>query len=116
MNIYKVDPQRVLISGFSQGSGMALYAALRGNIPVRGFIGIATWWENVDELACGGKNLRGYFVTGAKDHTLDRGREIQNTLRANNVQLVEEVHADLGHEFPDDFAASFDKAIEFIFD
>lgn len=34
---------------------------------------------------------------------------------SDNVQFEEEVHADLGHEFPSDFGASFDKAVKFIF-
>jgi hypothetical protein len=60
--------------------------------------------------------VRGYFITGEKDHTLERAREIQEVLRKNNVEFAEEVHADLGHEFSSDFGASFDKAIHFIFE
>jgi len=118
MRAYGVDRQRVILGGFSQGSGMAIYAALSGEIPARGFIGIGTFWRNpaeLDALAKLGRDLRGYFVTGKKDYTLDRVREIQNILRANNIQFAEEVHADLGHEFPADFESSFDRAIEFIF-
>jgi len=111
---YQIDPQRVVIAGFSQGSGMAIYAALKGNLPVRGFIGIGTWWSDANELAYERKDLRAYFVSGEKDHTLDRSREIQDTLRRNNVQIAEEVHPDLGHAFPADFGPSFDKAIKFI--
>jgi len=111
---YQVDPQRVIIAGFSQGSGMALYAALKSHLPARGYIGIGTWWADASELARERKDLRAYFVTGEKDHTLERAREIQDTLRKNNVQIAEEVHPDLGHAFPADFAASFDQAIKFI--
>ena len=114
----KVDRSRIVIAGFSQGSGMALYAALSGKVPVYGFIGVGTWWADPDELdslARQSKSLRGYFVTGEKDPTFERVREIQNILRNNNVPFAEEVHADLEHEFPTDFATSFDKAIDFIF-
>lgn len=112
---YPIDPDRILIGGFSQGSGMAMYAAVKGDLVVRGFIGIGTWWADAGELAHERKDIRGYFVTGEKDHTLDRAREIQDILRRNNVPFNEEVHADIGHEFPADFARSFDKAIDFIF-
>ncbi len=115
MKTYKVDYQRVILGGFSQGSGMAILTALSRKIPVRGFIGIGTWWESPDALASERTDVRGYFVTGEKDPTLERVREIQNVLRANNVQFAEEVHADIGHEFSSDFGTSFDKAIEFIF-
>jgi predicted esterase len=113
---YQIDPQRILIAGFSQGSGMAIYTALTGSLPVRGFIGIGTWWADVNQFDIQGKQVRGYFITGGKDHTLERAHEIQDILRKNNVQFGEEVHADLGHEFSPDFGTSLDKAIEFIFE
>jgi hypothetical protein len=59
--------------------------------------------------------LRGYFITGEKDYLLENAREIQNILKEGNIQFAEEVHSDLGHEFPPDFEKSFDKAIDFIF-
>jgi dienelactone hydrolase len=112
---YQVDPQRILIAGFSQGSGMAIYTALTRSLPVSGFIGIGTWWADVSQLDISGTQVRGYFITGEKDHTLERAREIQAVLRKNDIQFGEEVHADLGHEFSSDFGESFDKAINFIF-
>jgi predicted esterase len=112
---YQVDPQQIVIAGFSQGSGMAIYTALTGTLPVRGFIGIGTWWADANQLDMPGRQVRGYFITGEKDHTLERAREIQEVLRKNKVEFAEEVHADLGHEFSSDFGASFDKAIHFIF-
>ena len=112
---YPIDPQRIVIAGFSQGSGMSMYTALKGALAVRGFIGIGTWWANANELAAERTDIRGYFVTGEKDHTLERAREIQAVLRSNGVPFSEEVHADLGHEFPSDFEPSFDAAMDFIF-
>ena len=93
---------------------MALHAALKGNFPARGFIGIGTWWADANDLAYERKDLRGYFVSGEKDPMLDRVREIQNVLRSSQVPFAEEVHTDIGHEFPADFGPSFDKAIKFI--
>ena len=112
---YEIDQQRMIIAGFSQGSGMAIYTARKWHLPVRGFIGIGTWWADASELVGENQNVRGYFITGEKDHTLDRAREIQDVLRKNHVPFGEEVHADLGHEFPPDFEASFEKAIDYIF-
>jgi predicted esterase len=112
---HPIDPQRVVIAGFSQGSGMAMYTALTGMLPARGFIGIGTWWADPNELAIERKGVRGYFVTGEKDHTLERAREIQEVLKKNKIPFTEEVHPDLGHAFSSDFGASFDNAIDFIF-
>jgi phospholipase/carboxylesterase len=117
---YPIDQQRVVIAGFSQGSGMAIYAALSGKLKVRGFIGIGTYWADPEsltplaQLARQTKSIRGYFVVGEKDQTLNKTREIQKVLNENNIQFGEEVYPDLGHEFPPDFDTAFDKAIKFI--
>jgi hypothetical protein len=63
----------------------------------------------------GARSVRGYFVIGEKDHTLENAKEVKIVLKENGIQFAEELHPDLGHEFPTDFASSFDKAIEFIF-
>jgi predicted esterase len=114
---YQIDTQRLVTAGFSQGSGMAIYAALSGKIPARGFIGIGTFLAEpsaLTPLANDAKVVRGYFITGEKDHTLNKAREIQTILKENNIQFGEEVHPNLGHEFPPDFEKSFDKAMNFI--
>ena len=118
---HPIDQGRAVIAGFSQGSGMAIYAALSGKLKVRGFIGIGTYWADPESLgplaqpARQTKPIRGYFIVGEKDQTLKKTREIQKVLNENNIQFDEEVHPDLGHEFPPDFEKSFDKAIDFIF-
>ena len=119
---YPIDQQRVVIAGFSQGSGMAIYAALSGKLKVRGFIGIGTYWADPESLrllaqpARQTKPIRGYFIVGEKDQTLNKTREIQKVLNENRIQFDEEVHPDLGHEFPSDFEKSLDKAMDFIFE
>jgi predicted esterase len=115
---YPVDPQRVVLAGFSQGGGMAIHTALSGRIGARGFIGIASWWHEPASLVPqteAARLVRGYFITGEKDHTFDTAKEIQKVLKANNIQFDEETHPDLAHEFPSDFEKSFDRAIDFIF-
>lgn len=114
----EIDRDRVLIGGFSQGSGMTIYAALSGKLPVRGFIAGATWWADVKSLAtlaAEAKSVRGYFVTGEEDYTIDRAREIQSVLKQQDIPFFEELHPGLGHEFPADFETSFKSALEFIF-
>lgn len=118
---HPIDEQRMVIAGFSQGSGMAIYAALSGKLNIRGFIGIGTYWADPESLtplaqsASQTKAIRGYFVVGEKDPTLNKTKEIQKVLDENKIQFGEEVHPDLEHEFPSDFETSFDKAIDFIF-
>lgn len=115
---YQVDPQRIVIAGFSQGSGMAIYAALSRKLDVRGFIGVGTFIAEPSILTSFAKenpSVRGYFVTGEKDNSLAKTRAIQKILSEERIPFGEEIHPDLGHEFPSDFEPSFDKAIKFIF-
>lgn len=114
---HPIDQQRVVIAGFSQGGGMAIYAALSRRLKVRGFIGIATYWadpESLVQLAKQAKAMRGYFIVGEKDQTLSKIREIQKILNESAIPFAEEVHSDMGHEFPPELEKSFDKAINFI--
>ena len=115
---HSIDSHRVVIAGFSQGSGMAIHAALSGKISMRGFLAVGPYWADLDSLASlvkHAKPVRGYFITGGKDNALSRIREIQNILRGSHIQFEEEFFPDLGHEFPVDFGSSFDKGIDFIF-
>jgi len=115
---YQIDPQRIVIAGFSQGSGMAIYAALSGEVGAQGFIGIGTFMAEpalLTSFVSHSQSVRGYFVTGEKDNTLEKAKAIQKILREHEIQYGEEIHPDLGHEFPSDFEESFDKAINFIF-
>lgn len=115
---HRIDPKRVVIAGFSQGSGMGIYTALSGRIQARGFIGLGTFIAEPDSLLpfVGQQpDVRGYFVSGEKDHTLEKSRAIQTILKQNNIPFKEEVHPDLAHAFPPDFESSFDRAIDFIF-
>ena len=114
---YNIDHKRVVIAGFSQGGGMAIYAALSGKVNIRGFISVGTSIAKPNSLiplAGQGGSVRGYFVVGKKDYALEKARAVQKILKENNFHFDEEVHADLGHEFPPDFTSTFDKAIEFI--
>lgn len=115
---YQIDPQQILIAGFSQGSGMAMYTTLSGKLEPRGFIGVASFWDKPDSLVPQtdhAKTVRGYLVIGEKDHTLENAKEVKKVLKEHGIQFAEELHPDLGHEFPADFGSSFDKAIDFIF-
>lgn len=115
---YPIDPERIVIAGFSQGSGMAIYAALSGKLGVRGFLGIGTFIAEPSiliPLADEHPSVRGYFVIGEKDNALGKARAIQEILKQHQIPYGEEIHVDLRHEFPADFESSFANAIHFIF-
>jgi predicted esterase len=115
---YSIDSRRLILAGFSQGSGMAIHAALSGEFDARGFIGIASWSAEPKALVPqteGARQVRGYFMTGEKDHTFETARHIWNAMQEQGISVAEELHPDLAHEFPPDFERSFDSAIDFIF-
>jgi predicted esterase len=115
---YPIDTSRVVTAGMSQGSGMAIYTALSGRFPIRGFIAVAPGWKDMDDIAgvaATASVVRGYFVVGEKDHFLQSTRDIQKILRDNNVAFEEEAYSDLGHEWPPDLEKTFDTAIDYIF-
>lgn len=116
---YPIDTGRVVTAGMSQGSGMAIYAALSGKFPVRGFISIAIGWHpsTIADLASQthAQGVRGYFVIGEKDRFLQNARDIQKILRDHHISFDEEVYPELGHEWPPDLEKSFDTATDYIF-
>ncbi len=114
---YHIDPLRVVTAGFSQGGGLAVYAALSGKLPACGFIGVGAFFAEpglLAPLAGRSGSLRGYFVVGGQDPSLENTRTIQGILKESGVRYLDEVFSDLGHAFPPDFGASLDKAVEFI--
>jgi predicted esterase len=115
---YRIDAQRIVVAGMSQGGGLAALAGLSPKIQAAGSISVATWWENTasfDQAAKRGKISRAYFVTGLKDQSLERSREIQAVLKDHHIPVEEEVHLFLGHDFPPDFDKSLENAFKFIF-
>jgi predicted esterase len=115
---YSIDLQRVIISGFSQGGGMAIYTALSGKTEASGFIAIASFHNDpasLQRMMNDAQHRRGYFITGEKDRSLDNVREVQKVLKENDIQFSEEFHRNLGHEFPQDFEKSFERATDFVF-
>jgi predicted esterase len=114
---YHIDAKRIVVAGMSQGGGMAVLAALSPKIEAAGSISVAAAGLEVEPFktaAKGGKGTRCYFVSGLKDHTLGRSREIQAVLKNHHIPVEEEVHTDLGHDFPPDFEKSLEKAFKFI--
>jgi hypothetical protein len=48
---YPINESQIVIGGISQGSGMAIHAALSGKIPSRGFISVAIGWPHINEIS-----------------------------------------------------------------
>jgi predicted esterase len=119
-----IDPERVVIAGFSMGGETALRAALLGAIPVRGFILLGPGGPTIDTpeewlpLIAGAKErgLRGYVFLGEKDNTIpqDEIRAIAASLNAHGIPCEVETVPAIAHEYPVDFGPMIKRALGFI--
>jgi predicted esterase len=120
---YAVDPNRVVVAGFSMGGEVAIWLALTGAIQVRGFVAVGPGGPYTQEpdnwapLIEAGREqgLCGYLVVGEQDIFCYSGTQALATLLSlHDVPYELEVHPRLGHEFPPEFEQSLSRALQFI--
>jgi predicted esterase len=117
---YPIHWQRLVLAGFSQGAGLAIWLALHKLLPAMGFIAVAPYLHGVaDQVeqpqAIPASRLRGYLLTGDLDQHQEMFAQIERLLLARQVSYQREKRPDLDHDFPADFDLSLDKALQFIF-
>lgn len=117
-----VDKENTVIGGFSMGAGTALWMSLNGMIRTRGFIAIAPYFPNFDELKGLFEkeipaDLHGYFIVGEKDqHAVELAAYVSELMQTKGLDCRVETHSDLGHAYPPTFGDSLTTAIQFITD
>jgi predicted esterase len=120
---YAIDPDRVVLAGFSRGGELAIWLALSGTIEVRGFIAVGPGGPYTNEPdkwaplieASQGRGLRGYLVVGEQDIFCYEGTQaLAALLKSRDIPCELEVHPNLGHDFPPDFQQSLARALEFL--
>lgn len=115
---YPVDTGRVLIGGFSSGGYGSMVTAFADPFPLRGFVALCPSVPealgDADILAAKARGLRGTLLTTGLDHRVEAQRALAE--RMAKLGLAVEFHEtpNIGHWFPDDFAARLDKAIGLI--
>lgn len=110
---------RIVLAGYSQGGALAIWMAVTGTIPVRGFVGVAPPAQDLKEIAslleqAAAKAVRGYFLVGDSDFVFDGTRKLYDLLRSHDMPVQLEVRPNLTHEVPEDFAKSLHRALTFI--
>lgn len=117
---YTIDPKQVVIGGFSIGSGLAIIMALKGVFKTCGFIAVAPYLPDIDqviELAGegGGQKMRGYIIVGEEDEVCYKGaKTLATRLRAQNFSCELEVRSGLGHNYPRDYGDTLPQILDFI--
>jgi predicted esterase len=115
---YSIDPERILLGGFSAGGGLAIQLAISGALKARGFIVVGPYLQNLEVLTphlaeARANRVNGYIIMGQKEP--EEGQELmQRTagfLEDHSIVCELEPHPDLAHAFPPDFGVSLDKAL-----
>ena len=120
---YAVDPNRIVLAGFSRGGELGIWLAMSGTIEARGFIAVGPGGPYINEPdkwvplieASQGRGLRGYLVVGEQDIFCYEGTQaLAALLKARDIPCELEVHPNLGHDFPPGFEQSLSRALEFV--
>jgi predicted esterase len=116
-----IDPERIVLGGFSAGGGLAIQMALTGAIKARGFLVVGPYLRDLEPLkpyldAAAARGLRGYIVMGLQEPP--EGQEIMRKIHAflniHGVPCELEEHPEIAHTFPADFGHTIEKALAFL--
>jgi predicted esterase len=118
---YPIDLQRVVLAGFSQGGGVAIWLALTQAIPVCGVVGVGPGHNEIDTLASTLParpipNVHIYIVSGAEENDRGRFTKLETLFSEKGVPFQHETVPGIGHEFPPDFDQTLQRAMDFIFE
>lgn len=115
---YPVDAGRVVIGGFSSGGYGSMVTAFADLFPVRGFVALCPpvpeSLRDEDILAAKARGLRGTLLTTGLDDRIEAQRAMAERMTKLGLAVEFQETPNIGHWFPDDFAARLDKAIGLI--
>ncbi len=111
----------MVVSGFSQGGGLALEIAIKQLLPLDGALAIAPYIRDIQASISPPAPPtitppRIYLVTGDEDSGQEGFARITESLLTHRIPFQQERHPQLGHEFPVDFEPSLQKGLAFILD
>lgn len=117
-----VDQNRVVLGGFSMGSGQAVWMALNQSIKTRGFVVLAPYLtpdelEALPALLESQKpaHLRGSILVGEEDSKcLAVSRKVVEIMRAYNLPCELEIQPGPDHDYPPNFGEFVRKGLAFI--
>lgn len=115
-----VDETQMIVSGMSQGAGIALQAIAQEIISARGFLTIAQALKpdnffKSDLPSLIGKDLRGVIISGEKDKPRHPShRRFHELAVAAGIDCEFFSFPDIGHEYPVDFSSIVIQSVKFI--
>jgi predicted esterase len=116
---FPVDTGRVVLGGFSQGGGLAVWLAISQTIPVCGVIGVGPYLDKIDTLAPAlpqkpVPNVRFYVISGAEENDEGMFAKIGALCAEKEIPFQHEIVPEIGHEYPPAFEKFLERAIKFI--
>lgn len=119
---YRVNPQRVVLGGFSMGGGQAVWMALHQAVKTCGFVVLGPYLrkeelESLPALLDTQKpdGVRGYILVGTEDHEcLEVSRKVAEIMQAHDLACELEIRSGLDHSYPKDFGKVISKGLAFI--
>jgi len=113
---YAIDPNRIVIAGFSQGAARAIELVMSRKVQARGFIAVVPGTLDQAELEqwAGSGVRRGVLVSGGKDPRYEMFVQIKEMFTKHNIPLLFEHFPEMAHQIPNDFETVLQKGLEFI--
>jgi acetyl esterase/lipase len=115
---YPVDPQRVIVGGFSAGGVTALDLVLQGALPIQGFVTLCPpmpeGFSAEAVAAARDRGVRGTILTTEMDPRVEDQREMVTVMEREGLPLEFFVAPNTGHWYPTDLAERIDQALEHI--
>ncbi len=113
-DLHAVDPQRVILAGFSQGANVALGVGLKHPDRFAGLLPVAGRYEADRMPTPEGGGPRVYLLTGGADPGAESFRTAAERLGAAGLEVRLRMIPALGHSYPRRATAELGKALDYL--
>jgi predicted esterase len=121
-NEYRIDKNKIILSGASQGGRLSIEIALKRLINVKGFISVIPYLPEIKEykhaledMSNKISSLKGVIITGDKDISYNTTTKLKEEMEKAGLQSKLDVIEGMGHTIPKDFPKRIKDAIDFIY-
>jgi pimeloyl-ACP methyl ester carboxylesterase len=115
-----IDPENVVLGGFSMGGGLAIHLAVTGSIKARRFLVVGPSLPDFEALkpyldTAAANGVRGYIVMGLQEAPdfQERIRQTDAFLNTHGIPCELDERPEIAHAFPANFGETIDKALAF---
>jgi len=128
---YRLNLDKLVLGGFSQGGALSIYSTLKRLVPCRGFVAVApSDWVRPEEKraterrelsepfasfvkASDCRGLRGAIIIGDKDPFFPKIEQLYELMVKSGLDGKLVVEPGLGHQYPHGFEGKLNRAVDF---